>query len=181
MAENEVVFQQAVEGLFEHGIPKRLTPALVLRVRELGVDLDGKLDPAYPRATWNAVLAAVRTHAFGDLSEDEAYFQIGRSVVIGYSETLVGRALVGVARLMGPRRMLARMTRNLRSASNYNETRYVDAPDGSVEIWINEAQLHPRYVAGLLYAAVEIAGGKGIEVALSDRDAQGCTYKVRWQ
>ncbi len=180
MAENEVVFQQAVEGLFEHGIPRRLTPALVQRARELGVELDGRLYPAYPRATWNALLTAVRTCAFPELQEDEAYFQIGRSVVIGYSQTLVGRALVGVARLMGPRRMLARMTRNLRSASNYNETRYADLPDGSAEVWVNEAQLHPRYVAGLLYAAVEIAGGKQIDVSLASRDAQGCTYEVRW-
>ena len=175
----EVVFGHALQGLFEVGLRGRVTPTLAARLKAVGVDLSRPFDIAYPREVWGRVLALTAAELWPAEPTDRAFFLLGRQMLLGYTETLLGRALVSLVKLLGPRRLLGRMTHNLRSGCNYNETKLEDLGPGRARFWINEPALPPGYVAGLLDAAMEIAGAseRGWEVV--HRDAKGCTYDLR--
>lgn len=180
MGDSDVIFQHTVEGLFAHGIPEQVTPRLKDRLRTIGVDLDRRLDPAYPRSVWNQVLHITREEAFSTLTEEQGFFQLGRRTVEGYTETLLGRAAAALAKVIGPRRTLSRMSHNLRSAGNYNQTRFSELPDGGVALWVNEAILSPQFLAGIIEASARIAGAKDVRVEVAQTDDSGCTYHVHW-
>ena len=179
-AENEYVFQQAVEGLFIVGLKGKLTPLLDQRLREAGLDLSRPFAPAYPRSDWNNFIRISAETLWPDEPPERAYHALGRQLLLGYAETLLGKALSAMLKLVGPRRALERMTRNFRSGSNYNATRVTDVGPGEVLFWMNEPDLHPSYVAGILEASLEMAGARQLELHVHERDAQGCTYRIRW-
>ena len=56
--EQHLVYDLGVESLFS-GIRERVTPDLKHAVRALGIDLDKKLLPAYPKQVWVEVVDAV--------------------------------------------------------------------------------------------------------------------------
>ena len=176
----EVVFAHAVEGLFREGLAGRVTPQLRARLKLAGIDLDRPLAPAYPRTLWNHALEMTARELWPELPLDRAFFLLGRQLVVGYAQTLMGRALLTMTRLLGPRRTLARMTHNFRSGGNYNEFRTTEVGPGRHRVWVNEPHLPPTYVAGTLDAALEFSGARSLAIEVETRDAQGCTYSVRW-
>jgi uncharacterized protein (TIGR02265 family) len=177
--EHELVFQQAVEGLFFVGLQGRVTPELRTRLKAAGLDL-GRLAPAYPRKSWNQFIRLTVETLWPGERPEEAYHALGRQLLEGYAETLVGKAIAGVLRLIGPRRSLQRMTYNFRSGSNYNQCECREVGPSEVLFWMNEPDLHPSYVAGILDAALEISGAKRREISVQAKDEKGCTYRVRW-
>lgn len=180
MLEEEVIFADAVEGLFAKGLGDRVTPSLCAKLGQAGLDLDAALLPAYPRAVWNSALALAAGHVWPDLDEAEAHRRLGRVLIDGFKETLLGRTLVTMARLLGPMRTLARMRHNLRTGGNYNETTHIAEQPGDVLFWINEPVIHPGYVRGMLEGTLEISGAQGVSVEVVARDAKGATHRVRW-
>lgn len=179
-AEPELIFDNAFEALFGIALKNRLTPRMKERLRGIGVHLDRKLQPAYPRAVWAEALSITREEIFPFLPTPEGFRELGRTVLNGYAETLVGKALASIVRLIGPKRTLARMTKNLRSASNFNDTRFVDLGPTSAEIWVNEGIIHPEYVGGLLEGALRYAGATNPKISVLARDENGCTYSASW-
>jgi uncharacterized protein (TIGR02265 family) len=178
--DSELVFQQVVEGLFHVGLRGKMTPVLQARLREAGLDLSRPLAPAYPRADWNRFVQITAETLWPGEPPEVSYHALGRQLLQGYAETFLGKALVGIVRLVGPRRALDRMTRNFRSGGNYNDTRVTEQAPGDVLFWMNEPDLHPAYVAGILSAAMEMAGAKQLDIQVQARDAAGCTYRIRW-
>lgn len=179
-AEKEFVFQQAVEGLFKVGLRSHRTPELEQRLRQVGLDLARPLLPAYPRPVWNQLLRVTAETLWPASSQDVAYRALGRQMILGYMETLVGRALTSLVRMLGPRRMLDRMERNLRSGCNYNLTRVTEVGPAEVLFWVNEPLIPPAYLQGLLEAALEQTGVHALHVEPTVQDAEGCTYRIRW-
>ncbi|MGA9524411.1 MAG: DUF2378 family protein [Myxococcaceae bacterium] len=178
--ESELVFQQAVEGLFRVGLRGKVTPELQSRLRNAGLDLFRPLEPAYPRAAWNQFIRITAETLWPEDPPERAYHALGRQLLIGYSATLIGKALAGILRLIGPRRTLDRMTHNFRSGGNYNVIRVTHEGPREALLWMNEPYLHPSYVAGILDAALELAGAPQIDIQVHARDPEGCTYRIRW-
>ncbi len=178
--EVELVFEQAIEGLFKMALRPRMTEQLEARLLQAGLDLSRPLRPAYPRAEWNDFVRIAAESLWPGKSPEVAYRELGRALIDGYTQTLMGKAIASIVKLIGPRRMLERMTRNLRSGGNFNLTRVTDLAPQEVEFWINEPYLHPAYVAGMLEAALQLSGAKGVALAVLARDGQGCTYRIHW-
>jgi uncharacterized protein (TIGR02265 family) len=178
---SQFVFAQAVEGLFCVGLRGKLTPTLKTRLKDAGLDLGKKLEPAYPRNDWNHFIRITVEALYPGVPEERAYHSLGRQLLGGYAETLVGKALAGMLRLIGPKRTLSRMTNNFRSGGNYNLCKVTELKPAEHLFWLNEPELHPAYVAGILEAALELAGARGVHIAVQSRDAEGCTYLVRWE
>lgn len=176
----EVVFEQAVEGLLVIALKGRVTQTLKQRLKSIGIDLDQRLAPAYPRETWEQVLSITREELYPNASEEEGMRELGRLVVNGFAQTLIGRAVASFVRVVGPMRMMDRMNRNLRAAGNYNDTTLTERGPRACEIWINEARIHPAYCAGLLEAALVYAGVREPKIGIIRRDAKGTTYAVSW-
>lgn len=179
MAE-QVVFEQTIEGLFVRGLGTRMTPRCRARLKELGVDLSGKLLPAYPFSVWMQSLAVAAEEIFPSLPAEQAHQQLGALLIDGYRETFLGRAVLGMIRVLGPRRMLHRATQNFRSGNNYTETRIVDLTPTSLELWMNEVGPYPTFTAGIILAGLRAAGATHPRVELFGHDGHACTYRCAW-
>lgn len=171
-----VVFLQAFESL-ARALGGALDSSLRARFKsELGVDF-GRLHPAYPIATWNRAVRIAMQQLFpGDPGAERL---VGARVVRSFAETTLGNALFVVLRLMGPRRALGRLTRNLRTSNNYSETAVKELTASSCEVWINQVDL-PHFDAGVLEAGLVSAGAKQVTVEVLAADAKGTTYRVAW-
>ncbi len=176
----EVIFAGAVEGLFFKGLGSRVTPELQQELKAVGLDLTRQLLPAYPRKVWNAALPLAVQHVWPQLDLADGHYRLGRAIIDGFQETLLGRALAGMARVLGPMRTLGRMRQNLRTGANYNEITLTPETANVVLFWINEPFIHPGYVQGLLHGSIEISGGRNSAVEIVSRDPAGTTYRVRW-
>lgn len=179
--EAELVFQHAVEGLFLVGLKGRVTPELQARLRSAGLDLSRPLMPAYPRAAWNSFIQITAESLWPEESPERAHHALGRQLLLGYSRTLMGGAILRLLRLIGPRRTLERMTQNFRSGGNYNLCRATAVGPREMLFWMNEPTLHPSYVAGIIDMTLELVGVQQRDIQVQLKDAEGCTYRVTWE
>lgn len=176
----EVIFSDAVEGLFIKGLGARVTPGLHAKLKAVGLDLGGKLLPAYSRKVWNAAIPLAAAHVWPELAVAEAHVRLGRTIIDGFKQTLLGKALAGMTRVLGPLRTLGRMRKNFRTGANYNETNLFEDGPSDVRFWINEPFIHPGYVQGLLQGTLEISGARNATVEVISVDTEGTLYRVRW-
>jgi uncharacterized protein (TIGR02265 family) len=177
----QLIFENAVEGLFLHGLRQHLTPAFKERLRAQGLDLDRPLLPAYPYAVWHRVLHEAVLHVWPELPLEQGYHQLGRQVVLGYRETLIGRALLVMIRALGPRRMLARMEKNLRSADNHVAIQFELVGPQHVRLDVNDCTDHPSYFAGLFEVATELSGGQNVVVTVVRPHPPGGLFEITWE
>ena len=176
-----VVFDHTVEGLFLIALQGRLSAVAAARLRAEGLDLSKKLQPAYSFETWRKCLEVAVTDLYGRVPKAEGYRRLGHDVVKGMGKTVIGKAMVGVARLLGPLRALRRLDHNLHSADNYVQARLTELSSNWCEVAINEVMEQPGYYQGILEACLEMAGAKCIRVELLAREGRGASFLVQWQ
>ena len=175
-----LIFEHAVEGLFLRGLAGRLTPTLKAQLREAGVDVERKLLPAYPWAVWERSVG-VAARALHPAEPNEVSWRlIGERMVDGYRETLVGGAMFGMLRLLGPRRMVGRTRQNFRSGNNYTEARITEVGPMAVELWMNEVGTLRYFTQGAVLAGMRGAGAPDVRVEVAHFDDAGVTFSVTW-
>ncbi len=111
---------------------------------------------------------------------NEGQFRLGELMIDVYKETFLGRAVLGMVRVLGPRRTLLRSTQNFRSGNNYTESRIVEKSPTHIELWMNEVGAFPDFTAGIVFAAIRAAGAPNVKVDVVDYDGHECTYRVVW-
>lgn len=179
-AEQRVVFESVVEGLFLRALAGRVTPELEARLKdEAKVDLRD-LEPAYPIERWLQALHLAAQTLYPELPRPEALEKLGEELVHGFFQTLVGRALHGVLTLIGPRRALARTERNLRSGNNYTECTLVELGPAHFELQLNEGTDLRHVTTGLVREGLVQAGAKDVRVSLLRASPEGAKWDVRW-
>lgn len=182
-AEAPVVFGNSVEALVRVLEPV-LTPSLAARYQALGIDLF-RPNPAYPYELWVEGLQLAMAELYPGVAPDEATYRLGRALFESYGTTMLGRAVLQLAKVLGSRRALERMARNLRTTNNYSDTRLVERGPGHFELWVNKAAF-PHYFRGLLKAGLEYTGARNVQVLLLRVGAQAqppdesITLEVRW-
>jgi uncharacterized protein (TIGR02265 family) len=155
-----VVFAQSVESLFLHGLKGRLPPATLEAVKAEGIDLSRPLLPAYPLAVWERALSHAGAGAFPGLSPERARFELGRHMLAGYDATVLGKAVVAMGRLVGPRRTLERMARNTRTANNYVDLTVEPLSDGRMRLtWTPVPELRAKVEAAGALAGSDFVSG----------------------
>jgi uncharacterized protein (TIGR02265 family) len=179
--QRRLVFEHTIEGLFRISLRHRLSALAWQLLREAGLDLSRPLAPAYPYETWKRALEISVADLYPFLPREEAWRRMGRDVVDGMMRTVLGRAMVGVSRLLGPLRSLRRLNNTLRSADNYVESRLTELSPTSCEVWINEVMEQPSYYQGVLEACLTLAGGREIRTRLLSRDGRGARFHVEWE
>lgn len=173
-----LVFGPTFEAL-ARALGSRLTNETKARFAALGVDYSHVLLPAYPFETWVKSMDLGSQLVMPNASERERHAAMGRRMVDSYGETLVGKALLTAMRVIGPRRTLERMARNLRTANNYTETKLTVGGDGAYRLWCSRVASTAFY-CGMLQRGVEVAGGKGVIVEALGQDQDGATFSIRW-
>lgn len=172
-------FSQSIEGLFVRGIGKEMTPELRAQLKALGIDL-GSLQPAYDNEVVVKAIKLAGTTLFPKLKEPEALREIGKIFMRGFSDTLMGAALVQVMKVIGPRRSLERMERNFRTGGNYVRSKFTSLGKGKAQVWFNDVTGIPDFYAGIIHRGGEFAGAKEMTVSYDSPAREECTFTVTW-
>jgi uncharacterized protein (TIGR02265 family) len=179
MAEQQLWFSHAIHALFVTGLGARLTPAVRARIESHGITLD-KLAPAYPIKDAVAACRSILPLLYPRLDEQAGFRQLGVSFMQGYAESLVGRAMVQMMKLIGPRRTLERMQKNFRTGGNYLETRFKVLSPNSVELWISDVTEMPGFYAGMIEEGGRMIGTKNLRIVSTPDAGPAWTLTVTW-
>lgn len=177
MAE-ELIYEHTVDGLVR-AIGRRMTPGLRARLEQAGLAPAGRKASSYPHQTWREFLRITREELFPALTPADGLRALGRDFVDGYFQTLLGSAVAGLARLLGPRRTLQRATQNFRSANNFTETRLIEVGPHRYQLSLQRVE-DPEFTAGLVMRGLEVAGAKELTVAVR-READDCIVDIAWK
>ncbi|MFL5343690.1 MAG: DUF2378 family protein [Hyalangium sp.] len=181
MADELLVFEQTIEALFVRALSGRLTPECRARLRQAGLDVDQKIKPAYSFDAWMTFIriAAEELHPGEPLPM--ATFKLGEIYVEGFRQTMLGRAVLSLLRVLGPRRTIARATQNFRAGNNYTETRITELGANQFDVWMNEVGPFPEFTAGIMQAGMRMTGVKELRIEPFGYDGHACTYRISWK
>lgn len=180
MADEQVVFDNTVDALFRRALGSKLTPEVRQRIKtEAGIDLD-KLKPSYPRLTYYKAVAIAAEELYRGVPTERAMEQLGIAFIDGFQETLMGRTVVSVVKMLGPKRSLARMTQNFRSSNNYMMTELIERGPTEFEMSLSETSGYPTYFVGVLYNMLIYSGAKNPRVQISQFDGHRAVLRIRW-
>jgi len=177
--EAPVVFTQTVEGVIR-ALGRAPTDPEKRALRELGIDLDRPLEPAYPAVAFAKAVEFVARARSPGLSEAEAYRELGERFFEGYTQTLIGRATGQVLKVIGVRRSLARMERSFRNGNNYMRSHSEDLGSGRVRLYFDHILEQPEYLRGIVLSGGRYVGAKAFVVDLVESGPNRCVLEVRW-
>lgn len=176
--DERVVFASSMEGLWRALTP--LTHAETVAFERAGVKgPQPSFAAAYPLQVYMDILDACANGRFAHLDELERYTQIGRLFIDGYSKTMVGTALIGLLRVLGPRRTLERTTRNIRSANNYTEAHLEALAPNHYRVRVNYV-VRLGFYAGIIEQCCRAGGAKDLKVTVAEFKDNAPVYEVRW-
>ncbi|MBZ4420374.1 DUF2378 family protein [Myxococcus sp. RHSTA-1-4] len=180
--EQRLVYVQVVEGLLQHGLHGQVSPRLKQRLKQVGVDLDRPLLPAYPVPLWAHCLNIVVEETYPDLPREEGFRLLAEAHVQGYGRTVIGRAVYGVMRLLGPRRLVQRLPQTLRATDNYTEAELLERGPTTYEMRMNSALDAPGYAEALFEAMLRVGGAEspGVTRIHVDASVPSSTYLLTW-
>jgi uncharacterized protein (TIGR02265 family) len=176
---DKLIFSQTFEGIFR-ALGPQLDPTLAERLRAVGIDPGQSLRPAYPLQVFLDAVRVIGEQRFPALAPAERDRSLGREFMDGYAQTMVGRAMVGMMRVIGPRRTLERLSRQFRTGNNFSETRLSERTPTQFELWCNQVSV-PGWYCGLLERGLEQAGAQGPRAELLQLDETGGTFRVTWE
>jgi uncharacterized protein (TIGR02265 family) len=185
-----VAFDQLMEGLLIHAMKDRLDLAARERLLALGVDISRPLLSAYPLVTLLGTLKLCAELRYPELPREEARYQLGLRTLEGFGSTPMGKALFGMARTWGARRMLGHMTRVLQTGINFARARSRDLPNGDVDVTVevlaefrssitHRPGVDPYFVRGIIAQLVEISGLRLPVTLLPPTDPAGLSFTYR--
>lgn len=173
-----LVWGHTVEGLVRAGRP-RATPRWRERLRARGLDVEGPLAPTYTREQWRDFISISAEELFEGTREERLH-AFGVAFIDEYAKTFVGRAAAALIRVAGPKRALERMTRSLRSANNYSETRTDFTGPGRAEFWLSEVLGVPEFIRGSIAAIMQRTGASGIRMRTLRTEGSSATFEIVW-
>ncbi len=180
MADELLIFEQTIEALFLRALHGRLTPECKARLRQAGLDVDQKLRPAYAFDAWMTFLRITAEELYPQLPLEQGTWKLGEAYIEGFRETMLGRAVLSLLRVLGPRRTLMRATQNFRAGNNYTESKLRELGPSQFELWMNEVGPYPAFTEGIIHAGLRVAGAQDIAIEMSGYDGHACTYRINW-
>lgn len=177
MAEPRVAFSSLIQSL--ERILSPLDLETMTRLKALGIDPDHLL-PAYPVETWYAGIELAMSRFDPSLTHEQRQNHFGVRLVEVYGETLVGKAMYAMMRLIGPERSIQRATRSFRTATNFLDTSHVVHGPKDWELTMNEVVLPHRY-PGFFETALSVAGAKNVKVRLTALTETHSSFRATWE
>jgi uncharacterized protein (TIGR02265 family) len=178
--EQEIVYDNTVEALFGRALGKKLTAKCKERLKNEGLDLGNKLRPFYPREQYYRFVNIAAEELFPG-NRDKAHYQLGSAFILGFNETLIGKAVISVVRMIGARRALERMTQNFRSSNNYMQTKLTEVAPNTYELWLSQTSGAPAYFEGVLQTALSPTSVKNLKVERANFDGTAVTLRISWE
>ena len=180
MTTERVIFGNTFEGLYRFVSPG-LPPDHAERLRRAtGVDFTKPLHPAYPADSFVRVVREMAGQLYADAPEAERLRRVGRAVLEGWRLTLVGRAVEGVSRVVGPLRTFRMAGRKFRTSDNFTDVRVEEVGARELLLHLNDALGMPTYYQGFFEAIVAHLGVPAPRVDVARAEAPGVTLRVTW-
>jgi len=193
IAEEPIFFASAFEALFERTLHGRWTPELKERLRAAGVDVDRRLKVAYPAKVWEDVLGVIARELHPEVEACEAWFRVGLDFYEGFNATMIGKAAVALAKVVGLDRTFQRFTSNLRNINNAAEGIVELREKGRMRLRLRflekfRGKIHPapqqvpHYLRGVLLGILRGLGKPDADVALVETNPKGrdSLYELTW-
>jgi uncharacterized protein (TIGR02265 family) len=176
----KVVFRHSVEAFLDHVLVKRglMLPDLVKELAAMGIDPRRARDVTIGEFYKLVELAASR---LGPGRTREANLEeVGRAMLRGYVDSLVGRGILIGARMMGPRRTLLRMAENFKTADNVTRITTAEPAPNTVDINLSPDGGVPDYHRGLFSEVFVVLGVRQYKVE-SRPSAFGALHRMSWE
>jgi uncharacterized protein (TIGR02265 family) len=175
-----VIYSHAVKSFLEHVVVRRglLDADLRRDLTALGLDLakprDVNLD------TWVKALHLVAAKILPGATREAALEEVGREMFRGYVTSVVGRAMLLVLKLQGPRRSLLAIASNYSTADNVTKVATRELGPKEIELTFNQSGGVPTYVRGLILEAMATVGATGCRADFTTRPNGDEVFVVRW-
>jgi uncharacterized protein (TIGR02265 family) len=176
-ADQQLSYQAVYEALFLRAFRDRMTPGLSRELLEIGLDFNA-LKPTYPYSYFVKSLELIAKHLFPNESLESSVPKIGERLVTSYFETLLGKPLLALLRVLRPVRGLHRMKQNFRASNNFSESQLVELSPHSFQLWLNEPGLPGLSTLGVLRKGLTLAGSSQVKVTILATDALGTVYDI---
>ncbi|NPC87272.1 DUF2378 family protein [Pyxidicoccus fallax] len=167
----------AFEGLFVRAL--KAEGRLAQELEALGYRMK-QPEMDYPVQLWQRAVALARQEVYPELSEEEAYRQLGRRFITGFAETLIGRMAAVALPMIGPVRALERVPRYLAMMGRPDiEVTLTPAGDRGRRLYLTDRYNRPDLMAGGLERMLELASVQP-RITVEERSAEGYRLLVRW-
>ncbi len=177
--DERLVFGHTMEALLQR-CGRHLTRAQWAELAKWGV-VPEKIQPAYEFSQWCRVLEYVARLMHPELPVGDAEYLLGRDFIEKYAETLIGRALFAMLRLLGTQRTVRRLARSFRTGTSFTEIEVRDMVEDGCVVLFNIVEPRGRVTEGVLARGLEVAGVRGLKVVLQSLDGESATYRLSWQ
>ncbi|XXF81660.1 DUF2378 family protein [Myxococcaceae bacterium GXIMD 01537] len=166
-----------MEGMFVRGL--HAEGKLAEGLLSLGYDIR-KPELDYPVIVWQRCVNLARQELFAHLGDEEAYRLLGRKLVLGFMETLVGRMMAVALPMIGPARVIDRLPRYL-AMMGRGETAVTitSVNERARRVHLADRYNRPEFLAGCLEVALEHANARPL-VTVEERGIDGYRLFLRW-
>lgn len=156
------------------------SPEVVQAFLDSGFDVRKRLHVAYPADQYSTLLAKLGEARFPQASPEERFLLLGRAFMEGYQQTLMGRALLKLVSVLGPRRVLMQTTRSFRSGNNYARAQVEEIGPRHFRMVVAPVH-HPGWHVGIVTAGLEHSGAKSVRMDLAKKEGDEATFDIRWE
>lgn len=179
MSAERLWFSTVVEAIFIKGQGPSLTAPMKAKLKEVGIDVD-RLQPAYPVEVVKRACRVLIAERYANLREEEAFHELGVASLKGYTETLLGKAVLQILKVIGVRRSLLRMHTSMRSGNNYLETFSSVVSPNCVELKFSDVSDIPSFYQGILEEGGRLAHAKNLRITTALSAPPAHTFRIEW-
>lgn len=176
----KVVYRHTVEAFLKNVFERNglLVPEVVAALEGMGIDARRPRD--LPQAAWYRMMALAAERIGPGRPTSDNLERVGRAFLRGYTESVVGRAILIGARLMGPRRTLLRMAESFKSGDTSTTIIATEPGPGMVDILVNPDGGVPAYFCGLFSELLNLIGVVSNQVEVRTSPYGGSVFRVSW-
>jgi len=178
---DQLEFARSIEGQFIKGLGPALTTEVKAKLRAAGLDLDGKILPAYPAADVHRWIGVAAKAVYPSDVMEEGARKMAHLMIAGLEDSLIGRALTAGLKLLGPRRSLDRVHRVFRNNGNYQEVTILEIGNDSARVRVEYVFGLPTYYQGLFEGVLRLIDAKNPTVKITGTPGPGTILQVNWQ
>jgi uncharacterized protein (TIGR02265 family) len=172
-----LIFPTLFESL-ERRLGPQFGPQTRAALKAQGVDMN-KLPPAIPAVQAVNGLRIIAAHAWPEENATEQLRKLGYEAIIGWSDGLLGRAVTGMLKVIGPRRTLNRLDRAFATADNFSHATTEFLGEADARVTVNDVSGIPPYWQGIFEAGLVLLSLKGL-VAIEPSPAPSGVFRCRW-
>jgi uncharacterized protein (TIGR02265 family) len=170
-----VVFGEAVRALLKD---HAFTAAEQRELQALGIELDKAPATAYPFHVWPKAINVAAKAMFKGLDLPQAKRALGQRYIRLSTDHFLTKALIPLTQLIGPRRFLARMGRNMKTTFNYIEGEVVKDSPGDVVLKLFAVSEAAGKVKGTDWLVPEFFEGAIHSILVGFAGAKDCTVQT---